>query len=491
MSQAITADREAALIRSVPKSLYIDGQWREAHSGARLEVQDPSTGKVLCEVADAAEQDGWDALHAAQRAQSDFAAMPPRQRADILMRAFELMHERKDDLALLMTLEMGKPLPEAYGEVTYAAEFFRHFAEEATRISGNYQTAPAGNARFLVTKQPVGPSILITPWNFPLAMGTRKIGPAVAAGCTSVLKPSELTPLSMLALAQILQDAGLPAGVVNIVVTSDAGGTMEPLIRSGIARKLSFTGSTAVGKKLLEQCADHVLRTSMELGGNAALVVFEDADLDKAVEGALLAKMRNSGEACTAANRLFVQRSVAQEFADRLAQRMAEFRVGRGVDDDVKVGPLINAKQRDKVQELVEDAVRSGAKVLLGGEPAAGEGYFYPPTVLFDIPEGARVRSEEIFGPVAPVTPFDTEEEAVAAVNSTEYGLSNYVFTNDLTRALRVAEAVESGMVGINQGVVSNPAAPFGGVKESGVGREGGDIGIDEFLETKYIGIAM
>lgn len=491
MSQQITPSQESSLIEQAAKQLYIDGQWTDAEGGRTLDVVDPSTGQVLCAVADASEADGWKALKAAEKAQAGFAAMPPRERSNILMRAFDLMHERKDDLALLMTLEMGKPLAEAYGEVNYAAEFFRHFAEEATRINGGYQVAPTGGQRFLIHKQPVGPSLFITPWNFPLAMGTRKLGPALAAGCTSVLKPAELTPLSMLALADILAEAGVPAGVVNIVVTSEAGQVMEPLIRSGIARKLSFTGSTAVGKKLLEQCSEHVMRTSMELGGNAALVVFEDADLDKAVEGALAAKMRNSGEACTAANRIFVQGPVAEEFARRLAEKMAEYPVGRGVDDGVKVGPLINPAQRDKVQELVEDAVRSGAKVLLGGEPAAGEGYFYPPTVLTGIPEAARVRKEEIFGPVAPVATFDTEDEAIAAVNDTEYGLSNYVFTNDLNRALRVSEALESGMVGINLGVVSNPAAPFGGIKESGLGREGGDVGIDEFLETKYIGIAL
>ena len=483
--------QETNLIAQAPKQLHIDGQWTDASDGRTLDVVDPSTGQVLCAVADAGIEDGWAALKAAERAQAEFAATPPRERATMLMRAFELMHERKDELALLMTLEMGKPLPESYGEVNYAAEFFRHFAEEATRISGGYQAAPAGGARFLIAKQPVGPSILITPWNFPLAMGTRKIGPAIAAGCTSVIKPAAQTPLSMLALADILSEAGVPAGVVNILVTSQSGKVMEPLIRSGIARKLSFTGSTAVGRKLLEQCSEHVLRTSMELGGNAAFVVFEDADLDQAVDGAMLAKMRNSGEACTAANRIFVHRSVIDEFGERLSARMREMTLGRGTEDGVKVGPLIDAAQRDKVQELVDDAVRDGAQVLLGGEPAAGEGYFYPPTVLKDIPEGARMWDEEIFGPVAPLTPFDGEQEVVAAVNATEYGLVNYVYTNDLTRGLRVAEAVESGMVGLNQGVVSNPAAPFGGVKESGLGREGGETGIDEFLETKYIGIAM
>ncbi len=489
--QTITAEREASLIQAVPKQLYINGEWVDAQGKATLEVIDPSTGKPLCAVADASEQDGWDALKAAEAAQPGLAAMAPRERANILMRAFELMHERKDDLALLMTLEMGKPLSDSYGEVTYAAEFFRHFAEEATRISGSYQTAPAGNARFLVSKQPVGPSILITPWNFPLAMGTRKLGPAIAAGCTSVLKPAELTPLSMLALADILHEAGLPAGAVNILVTSTSGKVMEPLIRSGIARKLSFTGSTGVGRKLLEQASQHVLRTSMELGGNAGFVVFEDADLEAAVQGALLAKMRNTGEACTAANRIFVHRSVMDEFAQKLSAELEKLPLGRGVEDGVRVGPLVDAKQLNKVDELVTDAVDGGAKVLLGGRPVDREGYFYPPTILTDIPEGARMRDEEIFGPVAPLTAFDTEEEVVEWINATEYGLVNYVYTESLRRGIRVAEAVESGMVGLNQGAVSNPAAPFGGIKESGLGREGGDIGIEEFLETKYIGIAM
>lgn len=488
---AADRDRDAHLISTAPHQLYIDGQWRDARSGATLTVSDPSTGRALCAVADASEEDGWDALRAAQRAQESFAAMAPRKRATILYRAFELMHQRQEDLARLMTLEMGKPLAEARGEVAYAAEFFRHFAEEATRIDGGYMSSPAGDSRFVVSKQPVGPCLLITPWNFPLAMGTRKIGPAIAAGCTSVVKPAELTPLSMLALAQILEDAGAPAGVVNVVVTSTAGKVMEPLIRSGIARKLSFTGSTAVGRKLLEQCADKVLRTSMELGGNAAFVVFEDADVDKAVEGLMQAKMRNSGEACTAANRIFVHTSVMEEFSARLTERMGALSMGRGVDDGVTVGPMVDASQRDKVAELVTDAVDAGARVLLGGEPAAGEGYFYPPTVLADVPAEARMWREEIFGPVAPLTSFVDEAEVIRWVNDTEYGLVNYVFTQDLNRALRVAEALESGMVGLNQGVVSNPAAPFGGVKESGLGREGGATGIEEFLETKYIGIAM
>jgi len=489
--QTITAERESSLIEAVPKQLFINGEWVDAENQATFDVIDPSTGKVLCAVADASVDDGWSALKAAEAAQPGLAAMSPRERATILMRAFELTHERKDDLALLMTLEMGKPLTDSYAEVSYAAEFFRHFAEEATRISGSYQTAPAGNARFLVTKQPVGPSILITPWNFPLAMGTRKLGPAIAAGCTSVLKPAELTPLSMLALADILREAGLPAGAANILVTSTSGKVMEPLIRSGIARKLSFTGSTPVGRKLLEQASEHVLRTSMELGGNAGFVVFEDADLDAAVAGAMLAKMRNTGEACTAANRIFVHRSVMDDFASRLSAEMEKLPMGRGVEDGVRVGPMIDAKQLDKVDSLVTDALEGGAKALIGGKPADREGFFYPPTVLTDIPDNARMRQEEIFGPVAPLTPFDTEAEVIDLINATEYGLVNYIYTESLRRGIRVAEAVESGMVGLNQGAVSNPAAPFGGIKESGLGREGGDTGIEEFLETKYIGIAM
>jgi succinate-semialdehyde dehydrogenase/glutarate-semialdehyde dehydrogenase len=482
---------ERLVVEAAPKQLFIGGKWVDASSGATFDVLDPSTGEVLCAVADASPEDGKAALEAAAAAQSAFAAVPPRQRADMLMRAFNLLHERIDNLALLMTLEMGKPLAESRGEIAYAAEFFRHFAEEAVRISGGYQVAPAGGARFLVAKQPVGPSLLITPWNFPMAMGTRKIGPAIAAGCTSVIKPAAQTPLSMLALAEILREAGIPDGVVNVVTTSDAGGVMEPLIRSGVARKLSFTGSTGVGRRLLEQCADKVMRTSMELGGNAAFIVFPDADLDAAVDGAIAAKMRNSGEACTAANRIYVHADVIDAFGAKLADKMAALPVGRGVEDGVRVGPLIDAAAQRKVQQLVADAVDRGATVLTGGEALDRPGFFYPPTVLTGVPESARMRHDEIFGPVAPLTAFTTEEEVVAAANDTEYGLVDYVYTNDLSRALRVAEALETGMVGINQGVVSNPAAPFGGVKASGLGREGGPTGIDEFLETKYIGIAL
>ena len=478
-----------AVIASAPKQLHINGEWRDAEGGATFDVLDPSTGQVLCAVADASAADGRAALDAAVAAQSSFAAVPPRQRADMLTKAFHLLHERIDDLARLMTLEMGKPLAEARGEITYAAEFFRHFASEAVRIDGGYQTAPAGGARFLVAKQPVGPCLLITPWNFPMAMGTRKIGPAIAAGCTSVIKPAHQTPLSMLALLDILREAGVPEGAVNVVPTTDPNAVMEPLIRSGQARKLSFTGSTKVGRILLEQCADKVLRTSMELGGNAPFVVFEDADLDEAVQGAIAAKMRNMGEACTAANRIYVHESVIDEFGEKLAKEMAQLSVGSGLVDGTRVGPLIDDAALNKVSELVTDAVDRGAAVLTGGEPGQGDGYFYPPTVLTGVPDTAKMASEEIFGPVAPLTSFSTEDEAIAAANDTEYGLVSYVYTNDLRRSLRVAEALETGMVGLNQGVVSNPAAPFGGVKMSGLGREGGSTGIDEFLEIKYIGI--
>jgi succinate-semialdehyde dehydrogenase / glutarate-semialdehyde dehydrogenase len=472
--------REATVVDAVPSGLLIGGAWRPAESGATFAVEDPSTGRVLAQVADASPADGMLALEAAAKAQTSWAAVPPRERSDILRRAYDLLLERKEDLALLMTLEMGKPLAEARGEVVYAAEFFRWFSEEAVRIDGGFQVAPNGQGRLLVMREPVGPCLLITPWNFPMAMGTRKIGPAVAAGCTMVVKPAEQTPLSLLALAGIMQEAGLPDGVLNVVTTADPAPMMEPMIRDGRARKLSFTGSTAVGRKLLEQCADQVMRTSMELGGNAPFLVFEDADLDVAIEGAIQAKMRNIGEACTAANRFYVHSSVADEFARRLGERMAALPIGRGVEAGVLVGPLIDADARDKVASLV----------VVGGTPLDGEGYFYPPTVLTNVSEDSRLRHEEIFGPVAPLVTFETEEEAIAGANDTEFGLACYVFTRDLDRAFRVCERLETGMIGLNQGIVSNPAAPFGGVKHSGLGREGGRMGIDEFLETKYVAIA-
>ena len=485
-----SADREHAVVDAVPTELFINGRWRPATGGGTFDVEDPSTSKVLRAVADATPEDGMAALDAAVGAQSQWAQYPPRERGEILRRAYELMTARQEDLALLMTLEMGKPLAESKGEIAYAAEFFRWFAEEGVRIDGGFATAPNGSGRFLVMKQPVGPSLLITPWNFPAAMGTRKIGPAVAAGCTMVLKPASLTPLSMLALTDILRECGLPDGVLNVVPTSRSSRVMEPLIRDGRARKLSFTGSTEVGRVLLEQCAEQIVRPSMELGGNAPFVVFPDADLDAALEGAMTAKMRNIGEACTAANRFYVHTDLADEFARRLAERMSSLRIGRGTEEGVQVGPLIEAKARDKVQHLVDDAVTRGARVLVGGEPVDGPGYFYRPTVLVDVSPDAEMAQTEIFGPVAPIYTFRTEDEALAAANDTPYGLVSYVYTRDLPRALRFCEGLEAGMVGLNQGLVSNPAAPFGGIKHSGLGREGGKVGIKEFLEIKYVAVA-
>src|SRR5439155_11663726 len=403
--------------------------------------------------------------------------------------AFELITERKEELALLMTLEMGKSIKESEAEIAYGSEFFRWFAEEAVRIDGRYAVAPNGAGRLLVMKQPVGPSVLITPWNFPLAMGTRKIGPAIAAGCTMVIKPAKQTPLSMLALAQILEEAGLPGGVLNVITSSSSGSVMEPLIKDPRTRKLSFTGSTEVGRKLIEQAAEQILKVSMELGGNAPFLVFDDADVDAAVEGAVIAKMRNIGEACTAANRFHVASGVAGEFAEKLAEKIGAMKVGRGTEEGVDVGPLIDDKQREKVTLLVEDATGKGAKVVVGGSARDGAGYFFDPTVLSDVPPDAELLREEIFGPVAAVASFQSEEDAVAAANNTEYGLVAYVYTSDLKRALRVVEGLETGMIGLNQGMVSNPAAPFGGVKQSGFGREGGIEGIEEYLETKYVAV--
>lgn len=485
----VTQEQEREAIGSVPTGLFIAGEWRTTR--ATMPVVDPSTGQPLCEIADADPDEAAAALDAAADAQAEWAATAPRERSEILTRARDLMLADVDRLALIMTLEMGKPLAEAKGEIAYAAEFFRWFAEEAVRIDGGFMTAPAGGSRFLVARQPVGPCVLITPWNFPMAMGTRKIGPAIAAGCTSVIKPAAETPLSTLALADILVRAGLPAGVVNVVTTSKSDDVMRPMILDPRSRKLSFTGSTPVGKHLLELAAKTVMRTSMELGGNAPFIVFDDADLDVAVDGAMAAKMRNIGQACTAANRILVQRPVADEFGRRLAERMGALPMGRGVEDGVVVGPLVNQKAVDKVDELVRDAVGRGATATLGGEPVDREGYFYPATVLTGVPADAQMAEAEIFGPVAAITEFDTEEEAISMANDTPFGLISYVFTQGLDRGLRVSEALEAGMVGLNQGVVSNPAAPFGGIKESGLGREGGLSGIDEFLETKYVGVKM
>ncbi len=486
-----TTERERSVVGAVSTGLFIGGQWREATGGRTHAVEDPSTGQQLVEVADANAADAMAALDAAVAAQPDWRRTPPRDRGEILRSAFELITERADDLALLMTLEMGKPLKESQAEIAYGAEFFRWFSEEAVRVSGRWSTAPNGATRLLTMKQPVGPCLMITPWNFPLAMGTRKIGPAIAAGCTMVVKPAALTPLTMMALADILAECGLPPGVLNLVGTTDTAEVMEPLIRDPRLRKLTFTGSTEVGRRLVEQSAQGLLRVSMELGGNAPFLVFGDADVDAAVEGAMLAKMRNVGEACTAANRMLVHESIAEEFSAGLAERMGALVVGRGTEDGVDVGPLVEAKQRDKVAELVEDAVKSGSEVMVGGSAPSGAGYFYEPTVLTAVPRDARMFREEIFGPVAPVFTFTEDDEGVALANDTEFGLVAYVYTQDLSRALTVAERIETGMVALNQGIVSNPAAPFGGVKASGFGREGGAEGIEEYLETKYVGIKL
>ncbi|UGS39206.1 NAD-dependent succinate-semialdehyde dehydrogenase [Capillimicrobium parvum] len=478
---------EQTVLDSVRKQLFIGGRWVDATGGETLPVEDPATGATLCEIADAKVEDAKAALAAADEAFKTFREVAPRERSDILRRAYDLITERTDELALLMTLEMGKPVAESKGEIAYAANFFRWYAEEAVRINGRFTVNETGAGRVLTMQQPIGPCLFITPWNFPLAMGTRKIGPAIAAGCSMVVKPAKQTPLSMLALAGILEQAGLPGGVLNVVTSKSSGTIMEPLIRDPRTRKLSFTGSTEVGRKLIEQSAEQVLKVSMELGGNAPLLVFEDADLDKAVEGALLAKMRNGGEACTSANRIYVHESVAQEFSERLAAQIGGLKVGRGTEDGVKVGPLIDEAQRSKVAELVEDAVGKGARAVVGGNRVDGPGYFYAPTVLADLPDDAMILREEIFGPVAPVITFRSDDEAIARANDTEYGLVAYVFTQDLNRAFRVCEALDTGMIGLNQGMVSNAGAPFGGVKQSGFGREGGPEGIDEYLETKYI----
>jgi succinate-semialdehyde dehydrogenase / glutarate-semialdehyde dehydrogenase len=486
-----TQTNESAVIDGVPKQLYIGGEWTEPAEGGTLPVEDPATGETLADVADAKPGDATRALDAAVEAQAEWAAHPPRERGEILRRAWQVMTERADDLALLMTLEMGKTVAESKAEIAYAAEFLRWFAEEAVRIEGRYSVAPNGAGRLLTMKQPVGPSVMITPWNFPTAMGTRKIGPAVAAGCTMVIKPAKQTPLSMLALAQILEEVGLPGGVLNVVTSSSSGSVMEPLIRDPRARKLSFTGSTEVGRKLIEQAADQILRVSMELGGNAPFLVFDDADVDAAVDGAMIAKMRNIGEACTAANRFHVGDRVADEFTTKLAERMSELKVGRGTEEGVDVGPLIDDDQRGKVRELVEDATGKGAQVVVGGQAVDGAGYFFEPTVLAGVSGEARLLDEEIFGPVAPVAAFDDEEAAVAAANDTAYGLVAYVYTRDVKRAFRVCEGLQTGMIGLNQGMVSNPAAPFGGVKQSGFGREGGHEGLEEYLETKYVAVNL
>jgi len=481
---------ERRVLGAVPSGLLIGGTWRPAASGASFPVYDPATEAVVAEVADASAEDGQAALDAAAQAQGSWAATAPRQRGEILRSVYEAMTGRSEDLALLMTLEMGKPLAESRAEVAYAADFFRWFSEEAVRIRGDYRVATSGASRVLVMRQAVGPCLLVTPWNFPAAMAARKVGPALAAGCCVVVKPAQQAPLSTLAVAALFQEAGLPPGVLNVLTTLSAGPVVEPLLADRRLRKLSFTGSTAVGSRLMAASSEQVLRVSLELGGNAPFLVFADADLDSALEGAMLAKMRNIGEACTAANRFYVHSSVAGEFSERLSAAMARLPLGRGTDPDVRVGPLIDEAQRGKVSALVDDAVKRGAKVLCGGGAPERSGFFFEPTVMVDMPGDAAMARSEIFGPVAPIFTFDDDDEAISAANDTPYGLVAYAYTRDLARAMKLAEGLEVGMLGLNRGVVSDPAAPFGGVKASGMGREGGSVGIDEYLEVKYVSIA-
>jgi succinate-semialdehyde dehydrogenase / glutarate-semialdehyde dehydrogenase len=473
----------------VPRQLLIAGSWQDASGGGIVDVINPSDASVITGIADADVEDGLAAVDGAAAAFPEWAATPPRRRAEILRRCFELMTERSEQIAHLISLENGKALGDARGEVAYAAEFFRWYAEEAVRIIGEVSVSPSGSNRILVQHQPIGVCVLITPWNFPAAMATRKLAPALAAGCTAVLKPATLTPLTTLAIAQLMIDAGVPAGVVNIITTSKTNDVMSPILADPRVRKLSFTGSTGVGRHLLRQAADNVLKCSMELGGNAPFLVFDDADLDLALDGAMIAKMRNGGQACTAANRIYVQRGIHDEFARRLAERMGAMRVGPGTDPGTEVGPLVDEPSVRKVDSLVRDAVSQGARLLAGGKAIDGAGYYYPPTVVTNVPLQARMVSEEIFGPVASVIPFDTEDEVIAAANDSEYGLAAYVFTEDLRRGLRVSERIESGMVALNRGLVSDPAAPFGGVKQSGLGREGAHQGLLDFTETKYIAL--
>jgi len=480
------ASNEQDLLARVPGKLFIGGQWIDAEEGRTFDVRDPSTGDVIASIADATPADGIRALDAAVAAQQDWAATAPRTRSDILRRAFDLVQAHKEDLALLMTLEMGKPLAESRGEVVYGGEFLRWFSEEAVRIDGRYGSNPEGTGHMVVSQRPVGPSFFITPWNFPFAMATRKIAPALAAGCTVVVKPPALTPLTTIFFAKLLEEAGLPAGVVNVVQTARSGALSAPIIADPRLRKLSFTGSTEVGRKLIAQAADGILRVSMELGGNAPFVVFEDADLDKAVDGALLAKFRNIGQACTAANRFIVHESIAEEFARRVTDRVKDMKIGRGTEDGVTIGPLIDADAVDKAKQLVGDAVDRGARLLAGGNALDGAGTFYEPTVITDVAAGSDILREEIFGPVLAIAILADEAEAVRLANDTEYGLVSYVFTEDLARGHRMIDALETGMMGLNVGVVSNAAAPFGGVKQSGIGREGGAEGIHEYLSTKY-----
>jgi len=473
-----------------PTDLFLGGKWVPASSGGRFDVYDPSTGEVIAAVADGTVEDAIAAVDAADAAAAGWAATAPRARAEILRSAFELMTARKDELARLISLENGKALTDAAGEVAYAAEFFRWYSEEAVRAEGTVMTAPSGANRILVVQQPVGIAVLVTPWNFPAAMATRKIGPALAAGCTCILKPASDTPLTALAMAAILAEAGVPDGVVNVLPSRSSGKVVSAMLHDPRVRKVSFTGSTEVGRVLLAEAADQVVNTSMELGGNAPFLVFADADLDAALDGAMVAKMRNAGEACTAANRFYVEAPVAAEFSRRLAERMAALRVGPGVDEQTQVGPLVNEDAVVKVDELVTAAVADGAAAITGGTRPDGTGWYYPPTVLSDVRPASAILREEIFGPVAPIVTFTDEAEAVRLANDTEFGLVAYLYTGDLARGLRVSEALEAGMIGLNRGLVSDPAAPFGGVKQSGIGREGGHEGMLDYLESKYIAVS-
>jgi succinate-semialdehyde dehydrogenase/glutarate-semialdehyde dehydrogenase len=482
----MSSSSEAELLARVPSQLLLGGSWVDGTSGSTIDVTDPATGLVIKTIADASVADAERAMDIAADTQDSWAATAPRVRGEILRGAFDLLQERIEDFALLMTLEMGKPVAEARGEVAYGGEFLRWFSEEAVRIAGRYGSNPEGTGRMIVTQVPVGPSYLITPWNFPLAMATRKIAPALAAGCTAIIKPAALTPLTTLYFAKLLQDAGLPDGVLGVLTTSKSGEITTPILADSRLRKLSFTGSTPVGVSLLKEAANNVLRTSMELGGNAPFIVFEDADLDKAVEGAMLAKFRNIGEACTAANRFIVHESIADEFAKRVTERVRAFKIGRGTDDGVTIGPLINKAAVSKAKSLVDDAISRGATLLIGGSAVEGEGTFFEPTVVSGVKPGSDILREEIFGPVLSIIPFTDEADAVAKANDTQYGLVGYVYTRDLARGQRLIESLQTGMMGLNMGVVSNAAAPFGGVKQSGLGREGGFEGINEYLSTKY-----
>jgi succinate-semialdehyde dehydrogenase/glutarate-semialdehyde dehydrogenase len=484
------ADFSLSSVADLPLDLWVGGVERAASDGGRFDVLDPATGQVITSVANGTVEDAMACVDAADAAAASWAATAPRQRAEILRKAFELMTERSDEIAHLISLENGKALPDARGETAYAAEFFRWYAEEAVRASGTVMTAPSGANRILVLQQPVGIAVLVTPWNFPAAMATRKIGPALAAGCTVILKPASDTPLTALLMAKILADAGVPEGVVSVLPARRSGAVVSAMVHDPRVRKLSFTGSTEVGRVLLKEAADQVVNCSMELGGNAPFLVFEDADMDAAIDGAMIAKMRNAGEACTAANRFYVHADVAEDFSRRLAERMKALTVGPGTHDDTQVGPLVNEESAAKVDELVRGAVSAGARVVLGGERPDREGFYYSPTVLLDVPRGADILGEEIFGPVAPVLTFTDEDDAIAMANDTEYGLVSYVYTQDLARGLRVSERLDAGMVGLNRGLVSDPAAPFGGTKQSGIGREGGHEGMLDYMESKYVAVS-